>query len=178
MPKKPKKPTEDVDLTLAEITELTAKLEERDRECGQFREMAQRAQADLENHRKKIADEMQAVSQSATFRILTKLLPILDDLQRAFEQDSKDKATNEWINGIQLIEKNIYGLLESEGVTLIDPKGLPFDPWQHEGIISLESDEFEPGTVVEVIRKGYKLHNKVLRAAQVGIAKDPAPEET
>ena len=85
MPRKSKKSTEEVDVNLAEITELTAKLEERDRECGQFREMAQRAQADLENYRKKIADEMQSVSQSITSRILSKILPILDDLQRAFE---------------------------------------------------------------------------------------------
>ena len=177
MPRKSKKQTEEVDVNLAEITELTAKLEERDRECGQFREMAQRAQADLENYRKKIADEMQSVSQSITSRILSKILPILDDLQRAFEQDHKDKATKEWVNGIQLIERNIFGLLESEGVTLIDPKGDSFDPSQHEGLISLENAEFEPGTVVEVIRKGYKLHNKVLRAAQVGIAKNPVSEE-
>lgn len=177
MPKKSKRIREDVDPTTTEIEDLTAKLEERDRECGQFREMAQRAQADLENYRKKIADEMQSVSQSSTSRILMKFFFILDDLQRAFEQGNTDKATSEWKHGIQLIEKNIYTLLESEGVTLIDPKGLPFDPWQHEGVITLESDEFEPGVVVEVIRKGYKLHNKVLRAAQVGIAKERVAEE-
>ena len=157
--------------------ELEAQLEEADRERRQFREMAQRAQADLTNYRKRMEEERGDIFDAAASRVINKLLPIVDDLQRALEQAPSEGEDAPWVEGVRIIEKNLKALLESEGVTSIEAEGKPFDPWEHEAIMSLRSNEHEPGIVAQVIRPGYKMRNKILRAAQVAIAQEQHPEE-
>ena len=157
--------------------ELEAQLEEAERERGQFREMAQRALADLTNYRKRMEEERGDIFDAAASRVINKLLPIVDDLQRALEQAPSAGEDTPWVEGVRIIEKNLKALLESEGVTSIEAEGKPFDPWEHEAIMSLQSNEHEPGIVAQVIRPGYKMRNKILRAAQVAIAQEQRTEE-
>ena len=157
--------------------ELEAQFEEANRERSQFREMALRAQADLTNYRKRMEEERGDIFHAAASRVINKLLPIVDDLQRALEQAPPGGEDAPWVEGVRIIEKNLKAMLESEGVTSIEAEGKPFDPWEHEAIMSLRSNDHEPGIVAQVIRPGYKMRNKILRAAQVAIAQEQQPEE-
>ncbi len=156
---------------------LQAELEEAVRERSQFKALAQRAQADLENLRKRMDEERTEVHRAASAHIITKLLPVLDDLQRALGQATEDARDASWAEGIGLIERNLLTLLESSGVTLIEADGKVFDPWEHEALYSVQDPDKEPGTVVSVIRPGYRFHGRVLRATQVSVAQGDESEK-
>jgi molecular chaperone GrpE len=156
---------------------LQAELDEAVRERGQFKALAQRAQADLENLRKRMDEERAEVHRAASAHIITKLLPVLDDLQRALGQATEDATAASWAEGIGLIERNLLTLLESSGVTLIEADSKLFDPMEHEALYSVEDPDKEPGIVASVIRSGYRFHGRVLRAAQVSVAQGSEPEE-
>ena len=110
-------PVENQMQEIPSIETLQAELEEADRERGQFKSLAQRAQADLANFRKRVDEEREEVYHSIAVRFITKLLPILDDLQRALEQAPASTEETQWQEGIRLIERSLQALLESEGVT-------------------------------------------------------------
>jgi molecular chaperone GrpE len=156
---------------------LQAELEEANREIGQFKALAQRAQADLANYRRRVEEEREQVYHSIATRFINKLLPILDDLQRAVEHVPDGAEEAQWLEGIQLIERSLQAVMETEGVVPIEADGKPFDPWEHEALYSVRSLDNAAGTVVSVIRPGYKLHGRVLRAAQVTVAQDVETEE-
>ncbi len=161
-----------------EAQELHTRLEESERERTQFKAIAQRAQADLLNFRQRVEREREEQRQAIVERAMTKLLPIVDDLQLALKHapsNSSDATWPSWTDGIRLIERRLQAILESEGVSAIVAEGKPFDPWQHEALFSVEDPSKEPGAVVMVIRQGYKLHDRVLRAAQVAISQTPKP---
>ena len=163
------------------VETLQAELEEANRERSQFKVMAQRAQADMMNFRKRVEEERDEMYRSVAARTITKLLPVMDDLQRALDQVPASAEEAAWLEGIRLIQRSLESLLESEGVTPIEADGKTFDPWEHEAVFTMESKDKEAGTVVSVIRPGYKLHGKVLRATQVAVAgpahKDKKPIE-
>lgn len=159
------------------IETLQAELEEANRERGQFKALAQRAQADLVNLRRRVEEERGEMYHSTAARLIVKLLPIVDDLQRALDHVPVSEEEASWLAGIRLIERSLQALLESEGVTPIEADGKAFDPWEHEALYSMESPGNKAGTVVSVIRPGYKLRGRVLRAAQVAVAQDKEPEK-
>ena len=164
---------------LEEPATLEEQLEEAVRERAQFRDMALRTQADLANFRRRAEEEREDLHHAASSRIVLKLLPVLDDLQRAMDHTPADSQEEAWLEGVRLIERILQALLESEGVTPIEAEGRPFDPWEHEAVLSVETEDHEHGTVVNVIRRGYKHHGKVLRAAQVAVANEkPQEQET
>lgn len=156
---------------------LQAELEEAVRERSQFKALAQRAQADLENLRKRMDEERTEVHRAASAHIITKLLPVLDDLQRALGQATDDPRDATWVEGLGLIERNLLTLLESSGVTIIEADGKVFDPSEHEALYSVQDPDKEPGAVVSVIRAGYRFHGRVLRAAQVSVAQGEESEQ-
>ncbi len=149
---------------------LRAEMEEADRERGQFKALAQRAQADLANFRKRMEEEREEIHRSTAARLITKLLPVLDDIQRALDRPPVSAQEAGWLEGIRIIERSLRSMLESEGVTPIEADGKPFDPWEHEALYAVDDPVKQEGTVVTVIRPGYKLHGKVLRTAQVAVA--------
>ena len=157
------------------LHELQARFDEADRERAQFKAIAQRAQADLMNYRQQVERERRELHLATVERTIAKLLPILDDLQLALKHAPTESSDAIWVEGIRLIERRLLALLESEGVSAIAAEGKPFDPWQHEALFSMEDPSKEPGAVVMVIRQGYKLHDKVLRATQVAISQAPKP---
>ena len=156
---------------------LQERLEEVDRERAQFKELALRAQADLANYRRRIEEEREEYNRAVAARFVLKLLPVLDDLQRALEYIPADSQEETWLEGIRLIERSLQALLTLEGVTPIEAAGQPFDPWEHEAMFSVNTEDHQHGTVVSVLRNGYKHHGKVLRPAQVTVANGNAQEQ-
>ena len=152
-------------------------LEEALREKQQFRALAQRAQADLVNFRRRAAEEQEALGRSANSRLLLKLLSSLDDMSRAIAMIPDNAVSPGWLEGLHLIQRNFDNILVSEGVTPIEAEGRPFAPSEHEAVLYQEAPSTEPGMVISVIRVGYKLHDRVLRPAQVAVSKAPEPEE-
>lgn len=152
-------------------------LEEALREKEQFRAMAQRAQADLENYKKRAIVEVSETRRVATSQLLLKMLSITDDLGRAILHIPGNAVASDWLDGLKLVIRSIDALLESEGVLKIEALGLSFDPREAEAVQYEETLEVEDGKVVSVIREGYKHHDKVLRAAQVIVAKAPEVAE-
>ena len=161
----------------ASMEALLAEMEEAGRERGHFKAMAQRAQADLANFRKRMEDEREEIRRSTAARLISKLLPILDDMQRALDHPTDTVQEASWLEGVRMVERSLRLMLESEGVTPIEADGKPFDPWEHEALFAVETTEKPEGTVVTVVRSGYKLHGKLLRTAQVAVAQEAKPKE-
>jgi len=162
---------------------LQEQIEESLREKEQFRTMAQRAQADLVNYKNRALAEMEELRRSTNSQLLLKMLNIVDDLERAISLIPQDAVVPGWLDGLTLVLRNINQTLDAEGVTKIEAQGRDFEPWDLEAVLYKETADAEEGRVIEVIRDGYKYHDKVLRAAQVIVAKKPdeleiQPEKT
>jgi molecular chaperone GrpE len=126
-----------------------------------------RAAADLENFRKRVARERTEVVTLANERLVTELLPILDDLERALAAVGEhEEATVE--EGVRLVHRSLASLLERNGVREIETNG-KFDPHVHEALLSQPSDA-EEGSVLDVVQKGYRLGDRVVRPARVIVA--------
>ncbi len=166
-----------------QVDVLRATLEEAEREKSQFKGLLQRVQADFANYRKRVDSEREEQQQIATGRILLRLIAIMDDFERALARapsgaDEGVRAQQAWTDGIKLIYRNLQALLESEGVASIDAKGRPFDPSAHEAVLMQETAEAPEGTVVAIARPGYKHKDRILRPAQVVVARAPQPGQS
>ena len=131
-----------------------------------------RLAAEFENYRKRVAREQEALSARASERLVKELLPIVDDLERALDAaEQHEEAKLE--DGVRLVHRQLASVLEREGLSEIETAGR-FDPHVHEALLSQPSDA-EEGSVIEVLQKGYRLGDRVLRPARVVVA---APRET
>lgn len=154
---------------------LTEQLAEAERERDQFKNMAMRALADLENYKRRAAEEQAELRRSANAELIRKLLEVVDNFDRALEMLPADAADG-WHEGLSLVRRNLMNILETEGVSKIEAAGKPFDPWEHEAVFHQETTDAEDGVIIAVTREGYRLHDRVLRASQVIVAKAPAAE--
>ncbi len=146
------------------------------RERDQFRAMAQRAQADFINYKRRAEEERQELVRSAAGRLILQLLPIADDFRLALEH-LPPEAPAAWSEGVQMILRKLQGLLEAEGVKGIEPSpGEPLDPFEHDAVFYEPADGHPPGAIVRVVRPGYRLNNRVLRPAQVTVAQAETEE--
>lgn len=147
-----------------------------ERERDEMRSIAQRAQADLVNYKRRAEEERWALARSASNSVVGKLLPIADDLQRAVDA-LPDDAPESWSSGLRLVSQNMRALLESEGVTRFEPvPGDPFDPAEQEAIASQPSAEHPSGAILMTISAGYRGRDRVLRAAQVVVSQGAADD--
>ncbi len=158
---------------LSEIEPLPDPMDDMERERNQYKALAQRSQADLVNYRRRVDEERQELQRNANANLLTKFLGVVDDFERAIEMLPDDAASAGWREGLMLVKRNLENVLESEGVSKIEAEGKPFDPWEHEAVHYIESTENEDGAIIQVFRDGYRLHDRVLRASQVIVAKAP-----
>ena len=131
----------------------------------------QRERAEFSNYKKRVERDRQQSKQEITGAIIKKYLVILDDLELALKNRPKDPVGSAWANGIELIARKLYSILESEGIEFICENKLQFDPTIHEAISNEENADFESGEVIEVVRKGYKLGDRTLRPAMVRVAR-------
>jgi len=133
----------------------------------------QRAQADLINYKKRTEQEKQELSKFANLVLILNLLPILDDFERAYSAIPPKMANLNWIEGIKLIERKLWAVLEAQGVTRIKALGEPFDPKLHEAI---RQDKGQEGIVTEEIQKGYMIEDRVIRPTKVVVGNGEAKE--
>ena len=150
---------------------LKAEVDESSKARDQFMETLQRVQADFVNYKRRTEEEREEQQKYANSRLILKLLPVLDDFNLAIDHASKSEADPPWLDGVKLIDRKLYSLLESENVTRIEADGREFDPFEHQAIAYQESSEHQEGQILTVVRDGYKHHGRVLRPAQVILAK-------
>lgn len=133
-----------------------------------------RLAAEFDNYKKRTAREWSDRVKSANSDLLYDLLDIIDNFERALAIEHPDSA---YAKGVKLIFQQLQSLLERQGVSAVPALGEPFDPELHDALIHMDSDEYDEGIVCQEIRRGYKLHDRVLRHAQVAVSKG-APAES
>jgi len=127
-----------------------------------------RLAADFDNYKKRVAREREEYVALANARLLAELLPVLDDLERALSAaEQHEEAQLE--EGVRLVHRSLASLLERHGIELIETDG-KLDPHVHEALLSQPSEEAESGAVINVVQKGYKLGDRVVRPARVIVA--------
>ena len=154
-----------------QVVILRRDLDEARDELGQTREQVQRAQADLANFRRRTEEEQVTIRQDANRRLIMNLLPVVDELELAINHLGEGETSDSWVEGVKLIHRKAYGVLESEGLSRIETVGVQFDPLQHEAVGVVDSEEHQSGYVVEALRNGYRLRDRVIQAAQVVVAR-------
>lgn len=158
---------------LADMAELRQQLIAAEQEALENRAGWQRATADYLNFRRRTELDREQNLGLANESLLSKLLVIADDFDRAVSQLPAELQGLGWTEGIVAIDRKLRLLLESEGVTPIAAEGQPFDPREHEAVVQEESDVPE-GTVTAELQRGYRIRDRVLRPAMVAVAKSPA----
>ena len=136
-------------------------------ERDEYLALAQRVQADFENYRKRAVRDQERLVAHAHERLVRELLPILDDLERALGAAEMHEEAK-LIEGVKLVEKSLRSALRKEGLVEIPTDG-PFDPHVHEALLAQPSDA-EPGSVLEVVQRGYRVGDRVVRPARVIVA--------
>lgn len=131
-----------------------------------------RAAADLENYRKRVEKEQAEMVRFGHAALIMQLLPVLDDLERAFHTLPAGLNGFTWIEGLALIDRKLLVALQSQGLKEIEAVGKPFDPLVHEAVLQQESMTYPDGQVIATLQKGYKLHERVLRPAMVRVARN------
>jgi molecular chaperone GrpE len=151
----------------AEVEALKSQLAEAESKAIEYKDGWARAQAEFQNYKKRIERDNELTYASMKGDIIKKVLPVLDDLELALQNRPADDA---WANGIELIVRKLQNILESEGVKRIEAKGAAFDPNFHDAITHEPSEEVESGHVIDVVRNGYTLGERVIRPASVRVA--------
>jgi molecular chaperone GrpE len=148
--------------------ELEARLAEAEAKRDEYLADLQRLAAEYENYRKRTVREQERLVAHAHERLVRELLPVLDDLERTLEaaESHEDAAL---VDGVRLVERSLRGALEKEGLLEIEASGA-FDPHVHEALLTRPQDDAETGEVVEVVQRGYRLGDKVVRPARVIVA--------
>ena len=149
-----------------------------DQDKAEVRATLQRVQADFMNYKRRSDEERQEQQKYSNSRLILKLLPLVDEFSLAIDHAAKTEATESWLEGIRLLHRKLYSLLESENVTRIEVQDSQFDPYQHEAMAYQESTEYKEGEIVSVVRDGYKLHDRLLRPALVILARSPEEATT
>lgn len=159
-------PTEAPEVTADELQARIAQLE---KEAADYKDQWLRAAADYKNFKRRVEQERADLIRNASAGLLLKLLPVVDDLDRATASAPPEIAETPWYGGFRLIPQKLHTVLESEGVTPIEALGQDFDPTQHEAVIYEEAADGQTGKVTAELQKGYKLHDKVLRPTMVKV---------
>jgi molecular chaperone GrpE len=160
---------------LAELVATRAELKRVESEIPDLKERLARRQADFENYRKRVERERVETYERAVAEIAAKLLPVLDNLKRALDVEANVESTESdefrhFLSGVDLIFKQLAGVLDALGVKPITAVGARFDPHIHEAVVSEATDEYEPDTVIQEIIRGYRLGDKLIRPALVKVA--------
>lgn len=146
---------------------LQSQLTEAEAKTSEYKDGWMRAQAEFQNYKKRIERDNEMMYASMKGDLIKKVLPALDDLERALQNRPTDDA---WASGIELIARKLQNLLEAEGVKRIEAEGAVFDPIFHEAISHEPADGVESGHIIAVTQNGYMLGERVIRPALVRVA--------
>ena len=160
----------DVDDEEASEPSLEEQLEAAEEEAAKNMDSFLRAQAELSNARKRFEKQQLQVYTNANADLVLKLLPALDDFERATESVPVTIKEDSWYEGIELVQRKLFGILEILNVKEIEAVGQPFDPNFHDALAQEQSDEFESGVVTRELIKGYQIGDKVVRPSLVYVA--------
>ena len=163
----------------AELETLRQQLEEVRQQATETYDQYLRSVAELRNYKKRIEQEREQLAREASAVLIARLLPILDDFDRAMVLLPDEKLLHlSWIEGIVLIYRRLQGILEHAGLRPIEAVGTPFDPYTHEAILYEAVPAERDGVVLADLQKGYRLYDRVLRPTlvKVGKAAPPAPK--
>ena len=159
---------------LNELEKLQKELEEAKQEAAEYLEQLQRSQAEFANYKKRNERERDDFVKLANAALIAKLLPILDDCERALQTVPENLRNLTWVEGIFLIERRLRMTLEEEGLTEIEAVGKRFDPELHHAVTREETTEYEEDEIISELQKGYKLNDRVLRPSMVRVAAKPS----
>ncbi len=151
------------------VPDLAAQLEEAKAQVAEYLDGWQRARAELDNFRKRMARERAEWDDSLRSEVVLGLLPAIDDIDLALANLPGELAKHEWINGIILARRKLEAQMQSMGIVEIDTQGR-FDPALHEAVTHENSADHEAGQIIAVVRKGYKIGDRVIRPAMVRVA--------
>ena len=162
-----------------QVSLLKSRLEQAEQEAANNLDTAQRAQAEMVNFRRRTDEDRIANSKYANSRLISNVLPVLEELELAVThaESNSGGVSDSLLEGIKLIQRKLTGVLESEGVASIEAVGLMFNPLEHEALGTEETSEVEPGYITQIIRPGFRLHDRVISPAQVMVARAPQPEQ-
>ncbi|KXG44998.1 molecular chaperone GrpE [Tepidibacillus decaturensis] len=128
-----------------------------------------RTQADFENFRKRTRVEKEELAKYATAKLVESLLPAIDNFERAIDSSKDSQNLDLFLQGVEMVYRQIEQVLTQEGLEKIEAVGQPFNPEIHQAVMQVETDEFDSGIVVEELQKGYKLKEKVIRPSMVKV---------
>lgn len=132
-----------------------------------------RAQADLENFRRRMRRETEVQLKFATQPLISELLPVVDNIQRAIQAADKAQSVDGLVAGFKMVQQQLMSVLENHHCRQIPAEGTLFDPQRHEAVAQQPTDQYPPGTVTAVQQEGYQLRDRVIRPAQVVVAAPP-----
>jgi molecular chaperone GrpE len=153
------------------INALLEEIERSQQQASEYLDGWQRERAEFANYKNRTAREKEEARTQIASEIIAKYLEIIDDLELAIINRPAEDEAEAWVDGIELIHLKLNAILEDEGVEVILAEGDTFDPNFHEAITYEEDDDHQDGQVIEVVQKGYKLGDRVLRPAKVRVAK-------
>jgi len=161
-----------------QVSALKTSLESAQHEAAGNLDTAQRAQAEMANFRRRTDEDRIANAKYANSRLIANILPVLEELELAITHTEANSGGDGSVNdslleGIKLIQRKLTGVLESEGVAAIEAMGLMFNPLEHEALGTEETGDVEPGYVTQILRPGFRLHDRVIQPAQVMVATAP-----
>ncbi len=156
---------------IVEEEDIQTKLNELEKKANEYLDGWQRARAEFANYKKRVEREQAQTYQLASSAVLKKFLDVVDDLERALKNCPPELAATEWAQGIELIYRKLLSIMEAEGVTKIEAEGQLFDPNLHEAISHEEVEGFSEGQIIEVVKQGYLVGERVLRPAMVRVAR-------
>lgn len=158
--------------TSAQLEQQLTTEQQKVREC---QDLLLRAQADFVNYRRRMSQEQVEGRSAAQSALLSQILPVLDDLERALEAAPPELATHPWAQGLFLVARRLTTLLNQLGVRQIGTPGESFDPRLHEAITTEARADVPEGTILQVSRPGYAQGERIIRPAQVSVAGNPSP---
>jgi molecular chaperone GrpE len=149
-----------------------AALEAKAAKADEYLALAQRTQADFENYRKRAGREAAAATQRGAVKLAKELLPAVDNLERALAHAPEAARDDEdaFVAGVKAVHADLIAALQRAGIEGYSPEGEAFDPTLHEAVVQQPFEGFDPGTVVEVFQRGYRIGESVLRPARVVVA--------
>lgn len=150
--------------------DLASLLADAHRERDEYLELARRTKADFENFRKRMTAEVQGAAVRGKVQVARDVVPVLDDLERAIQAadlDPEGDSEDALAHGVLLVFRSLRENLKRNGIEQVDPWGEKFDPNQHEALSTIPGEGVEPGTVVEVMQKGYRFADQLIRPARV-----------
>ena len=174
-------PAQAQEVAVAADDDRQARIAELEEEVGDLNDRLLRAAAEMENMRKRSLKEVDDARKLSVRQFSADTLAVADNLARALEyvtdESRKDLASKGLIEGVEMTLKEFASILERHGIHPVEAMGAPFDPNLHQAMFEVESLDVPAGHVMQVIRVGYMIHDRLLRPAMVGVAKAPADDE-